>query len=629
MIRTRTWRRALPLLLPLVAVAGVGAASGGFFATAFGWTALAFAWTIVIALTLVAPTWRAFDVVWLGCAVALCAYTFASAAWSGSTGDALNSGLRTLVYVTGVAGALVLLRKGMLTRWLTGPVLGVAGVCVYSLATRLYPTHFGGFNTADYRLFTPVGYWNALGIFAAIAMLLGLGVAASGRGWLLRILCAVSLLALAPTLYFTFSRGAWAALAVGALATFLVSPHRLRLLAAAVVLGAAPAVGVLLASRSAALTHRSATLAAASHDGRKLALELGLLALGQALVAGVHVALSARVSVSRGGRRVFAVLLTLAVAAGLAATFVHYGSPVKIARHAYHSFASTPTGGSNLNSRLFSLSNDGRTVLWRSAWEEFTAHPVNGTGAGSFGRWWLAHRTTTYFVQDAHNLYMQTLGELGAIGIALLALFLGVPLVAGIRARRHPLVAPALGGYVAYLAHAAVDWDWQMPAVTLLALFAGAVIVAAARRGERGSPLPLVRPARVALGLGAAAAGAVAFIGLIGNIALSRADDAVLHGQGKRAAANAATAKRWAPWSAQALEDLGDGRLLLGQTAPGLAALRDAAAKDPGNWQIWFDIAAGTKGAEHDAALARAKALNPQSPEIADVVAAAAAAKTP
>ena len=75
-----------------------------------------------------------------------------------------------------------------------------------------------------------------------------------------------------------------------------------------------------------------------------------------------------------------------------------------------------------------------------------------------------------------------------------------------------------------------------------------------------------------------------------------------------------AKAHRWAPWSAQALKDLGDGRLLLGEKRSGLAALRAAAAKDPGDWEIWFDIAAATDGSAHRRALARAKALNPLQP---------------
>ena len=218
------------MLLPLLAVGGVGAASGGYFATSFGWTALAFAWVGMVVLILGAPRWGTFDRLWLAAAAALCVYTFVSAGWAGSTDAAVQGGERALVYLTGVAGALLILRRGDFSRWLGGLVLGVAGVCIYSLATRLYPTHFGGFNTSDYRLFTPVGYWNALGIFAGIALLLGVGVAALGRvGWL-RVGSAAALVVLAPTIYFTFSRGALIAVAVGVVAMFALSPHRLLLL---------------------------------------------------------------------------------------------------------------------------------------------------------------------------------------------------------------------------------------------------------------------------------------------------------------------------------------------------------------------------------------------------------------
>jgi hypothetical protein len=83
-------------------------------------------------------------------------------------------------------------------------------------------------------------------------------------------------------------------------------------------------------------------------------------------------------------------------------------------------------------------------------------------------------------------------------------------------------------------------------------------------------------------------------------------------------------ARRWAPWSAQALIDLGEGRVLVGSRRSGLEAFGEAARKDPGDWEVWFDIAAATSGAAHRAALARAKALNPESPEIAAVVGSSA-----
>ena len=86
----------------------------------------------------------------------------------------------------------------------------------------------------------------------------------------------------------------------------------------------------------------------------------------------------------------------------------------------------------------------------------------------------------------------------------------------------------------------------------------------------------------------------------------------------------ASVARRWAPWSAQALVDLGEGRVLSGARGSGLAAFRKATREDPGDWEVWFDIAAVTRGAAHRAALARARALNPESPEIAAVVGSSA-----
>ncbi len=619
--RSWSWRSLAALLLPLIAVAGVGAAKGGFFATSFGWTGLAFAWATLIGVSLVAPRWGPLDVCWLGTAGSMCLFTFLSAVWAGSAGEAVNEGFRSLVYLTGVAGALVVLRRRDITRWLSGLVLGAAGVCAYGLATRIFPTHFSGFDSSDYRLFEPVGYWNALGIFAAIALLVALGVAALGRGAALRVLTATSAVVLAPACYFTFSRGAWFAVAAGAVVMFAFSPLRLRLISALILLGAAPAASVLLASHAPGLTHRGVTLASASHDGRRFALELLLLLVGQAAGAVVYVLALSRIEVAQPLRLAFAAVVVAVAIAALAGALAEYGSPITIARHGYDSFVSGSTTGTNLNGRLLSLSNNGRIVLWHAAWHEFSAHPAVGTGAGGFGRWWLAHRTTASFVEDAHNLYLETLAELGIAGFLLLVALLGVPLIAAVRARRSPLVAPALGGYVAFLVHAGVDWDWEVPAVTLLALFIGAALLAAAR-GDDPRPAPLGRPYRVAIGAAAAVAGMIALVGLIGNIALARSNSAVLNGNGSKAVAEAAKARSWAPWSVQALLDRGMGQIISGSKRSGLATLRQAAADDPGDWETWFEIAAATTGTEHRAALARAKALNPQSPEIADVVAA-------
>jgi hypothetical protein len=96
--------------------------------------------------------------------------------------------------------------------------------------------------------------------------------------------------------------------------------------------------------------------------------------------------------------------------------------------------------------------------------------------------WWLRYRTIDDFAQDAHSLPVQTLAELGLVGVALLAVFFGgVALAARDAHRLTPRVAAGpIAGLVTYAAHAPLDWDWQMPAVTLVAIvLAGALLALA------------------------------------------------------------------------------------------------------------------------------------------------------
>ena len=69
----------------------------------------------------------------------------------------------------------------------------------------------------------------------------------------------------------------------------------------------------------------------------------------------------------------------------------------------------------------------------------FTPEPLHGVGAGGWAVAWLRWRPFDEGAQDAHSLALQTLAELGLVGVALLAAFLaGV----GIAARAAYRVAP-------------------------------------------------------------------------------------------------------------------------------------------------------------------------------------------
>jgi O-antigen ligase len=132
--------------------------------------------------------------------------------------------------------------------------------------------------------------------------------------------------------------------------------------------------------------------------------------------------------------------------------------------------------------RLVSLQSN-RYAYWRVALKAFGHEPVRGVGAGGWAVWWLRYRHVREFAQDAHSLPLQTLAELGLVGFTLLCGFLaGVALAAREAYRRAPaLAAGAIAGCVVWLAHAPLDWDWQMPAVTLVAVvLAGALLALAA-----------------------------------------------------------------------------------------------------------------------------------------------------
>jgi hypothetical protein len=131
-----------------------------------------------------------------------------------------------------------------------------------------------------------------------------------------------------------------------------------------------------------------------------------------------------------------------------------------------------------------------RGYYWRAAWDDYEIHPWLGSGAGTMA--YYSRRPGPQLpATDAHNLYLESLAELGPVGLALLVAALALPLVAAARARRQGFVAPALGAYVAYLVHAGIDWDWEMPVVTLAGLACGVAVVAEARARTRDAPATL------------------------------------------------------------------------------------------------------------------------------------------
>ena len=591
------------------AVALLAFASGGYYPTAWGWGALVALWLVATYLVIgtvarPAPLALAF----VGGLGLLAAWTWLSLTWSEDVDQTVLEGQRVLLYLVAVAALVLVVRRDRVTPLLAGATAGVVLAAGYGLATRLFPDRLGVFEpTAGYRLSEPF-YWNALGLFSAIGALLALGFAL--RGSLpARALGSAALPILLTATYFTFSRGAWIAFGAGLLASVALDPRRLQALAGGLVLAPVPALAVWLASRQEALTRTDAPLSAATQDGHRLALYLALLVGAAALVGAALGAVEGRVQPSRTVRAGFAGAVVLLAAAVLGTVFVRYGDPITLADKGWDTFSSTPPSNpQDLRERLLTFGGSYRVDLWEVALDDYQENPVLGSGAGSYEHYWNEHRPFAHIVRDAHSLFVETLAELGPVGLVLLLLALGVPLVAAVLARGHPLVPAALGGYVAYLVHAGVDWDWELAALTMTGLVCGVALIAAASRDEGRELPPIARGAALASAL---LLGIVVFVGLVGASALSASEEAFAKGRYGEAEDEARKAARWWRWSPEPWTRRGEAQVEAGDRSGARASFRKAIEKDRGDWLLWYDLASVTEGAEARRALAEAARLNP------------------
>jgi hypothetical protein len=239
--------------------------------------------------------------------------------------------------------------------------------------------------------------------------------------------------------------------------------------------------------------------------------------------------------------------------------------------------------GTTLRGDVLTLATNDRDRYWAAAWQTFLEHPLLGSGAGTFERTWLLYRDVNLGVLDAHSLYLETLAELGPIGLVLLGLVCVLPLVAAWRSRTQPLVPAVAGAYVAYLIHAAVDWDWEMPVLTLTAfLFAGVLVASGSDRSFQ-----LTTWARTTVVGVVSLIGLAAFVGLIGNSALTSAVVDLESGSLKSAERESRRARSWSLWSAEPERVLAVAAATQGDRRAAREHALAALRRDPGNVRLW------------------------------------------
>jgi len=439
-----------------------------------------------------------------------------------------------------------------------------------------------------------------------------------------RGLAVAPLPALAATLYLTSSRGGWVAAAISIVVVLALTSRRWATAGALLIGGGASvaAVAVLLARDELVDTPLQSSVA--ESQGRSAALLIGLFCLGAGVAYGLlATVVPAPPRTSRAAATAFASALVV-----LAAVAIVVAHPVR----RFENFKEIPPEleGASVQEHLFSSSGNGRWQWWTSAYDQFQTKPVTGRGAGSYEAWWAQHASISAFVRDAHSLYLETLGELGIVGLLVLVAFFVSCLVAG--ARRlggrtesdRAAVAALLGLVAAFLFEAGIDWMWEVTVVSAVAMLALGLLVGPATEPELDAPLALqARPARDRPFVRVAAA-AIAFgliiaeaIPLLATMEIRRSQEAVVAGNTAAALERAQSARSIQPWAASPYLQLALVYELGGRIDEARSSIEKAIEHDDSDWRLWLVAARiQTKAgaiAEARQSLAKAKELNPKS----------------
>ncbi len=456
--------------------------AGGYFDEPRSYAGIV-VWLVAALAALVVP--RPISSSWavrvaLASLAGLAVWTLLSVIWAPLAGAAYQAAQRIVLYAGALFAASVLLRDRACMR-AGEPAVGLGALIVvgYGLSERFLPgvLHFTRSASALGRLEQPLTYWNAMGEMAALGLVVCLRIAGDGtrrRG--LRTFATGASVPLGVGLYVSFSRGALFACAAGVIALIVVAPSREQWKSGAVALVAA-AVAAALAAPFGAITSMAGSLATREREG---AIALGLLAATVAVAAGIQWWMI--------GREVPRPITLPRWAPATAVIVVCLGLGLAIAVGAKEHSTQSLSGGA---ARLTSLQSN-RYAYWRVAFRAFAAEPLHGVGAGGWSVYWLRYRTVNEFAHDAHSLPLQTLAELGLVGLALLLALIAAVAVAAVQVhRRAPaLAAGPIAGAVTYLAHSPLDWDWEMPAVTLAALILVGALLALAEPAPAQADAP-------------------------------------------------------------------------------------------------------------------------------------------
>jgi hypothetical protein len=548
----------------------------------------------------------------------LAIFTALSVNWSLMPNDSWLETTRTLSYFAVLAGGLALgrLRPGSWTALLAGIAISAVALAGWSVLTKVFPAAFATEETFA-RLRPPFDYWNSVGLAAALGVpaLLWLGSRRSGHA-ALNALAWPGLGLLVMSLMLAVSRGALLAVTIGTVLWLIVVPLRMR---AAVLIGGVLVTTLPLVAWAFAqdgITGDNARMALRTDAGQGFGALL-LLMLVTLSVAGLAVGFITAVkppgprTVTRATRVLVGALAVVPAVAILMLANAPGGISGQVSKAWHQATDPAVSGPSNSPERLTSTSS-GRARYWSEAMKVHAQAPWLGTGAGSYGTLRLRYRLDGRQVQHAHGYVVQTLSDLGWVGLALSLLAAGAWLTSvartvGVRRRDRgvPWDAERVGlatlstVAIVFGLHSAIDWTWFVPGNVLPAMLCAGWVASRATLRERVSGLvePTRELPREAL-VGAAAA--VSLIGLIAawsalqpvrsDHAQTAALDRLDKGELVAAASIARIAHDRNPLATDPLFDLSAIEQAAGRNAQAKAPLDQAIDLEPANPETWRQL---------------------------------------
>jgi O-Antigen ligase len=420
------------------------------------------------------------------------------------------------VFAAGVAfGRLAPNGYAVLLRGILG---AVAILTLYALASRVWPEQIGGPTEIYARIAAPFGYWNAVGVTAALGVVPTLWLGARRSGYQPANALAFPLMGLLYlAMFLSFSRGSLIAAGLGAIAWFAFVPLRLRSLPVLGVPAVVIAPVLLWALKKDEFTKDGLSAAARATVGPEFGLIL-LAVSALLLVIGLAIGFQSRDWIPTFGMRKRAGIAAVAVAFALPLVLLtsvalsSRGLPGTVSDR-WHELTSESAKTPGGPQRLIRASST-RSRYWRQAGHVFSDLPVTGTGAGTFGIARRHYRKDQLVAQHAHGFVAQTAADLGTLGLLAILAFAGAWFVSAARTtglERHPgrregapahwdadrvgTTALALAALV-YAFQSAIDWTWFVPGPTVMAiLIAGYVAGRGPAPQPAGMPSPIVAAA--------------------------------------------------------------------------------------------------------------------------------------